>query len=243
MPTPTHPCSFDFQYPPCGSSRCNLRAAALKANNGTLSVPSMRVESLQPFGTACCAYFERFFQYPPCGSSRCNTATSQPILLLSNLSVPSMRVESLQQHPHPPCPRSDRELSVPSMRVESLQRLRRGQEDRYGLPFSTLHAGRVAATPSAQIQSELVTCFQYPPCGSSRCNILQDIEWTLQRLFQYPPCGSSRCNKASFSRKCGEYRLSVPSMRVESLQLFSVRQHTVTVVFFQYPPCGSSRCN
>src|SRR6266699_2661111 len=61
--------------------------------------------------------------------------------------------------------------------------------------------------------------FQYPPCGSSRCNPFVSTSSQLLIGFQYPPCGSSRCN--TLSRQPG--------------MLFYKS--------FQYPPCGSSRCN
>src|SRR6266487_3928087 len=86
--------------------------------------------------------------------------------------------------------------------------------------FSTLHAGRVAATKSSETRSRLdfalsvpsmrveslqhpllraalpnAPRFQYPPCGSSRCNHqLKSGEQQKAQVFQYPPCGSSRCN-------------------------------------------------
>src|SRR6266699_2422222 len=105
------------------------------------------------------------------------------------------------------------------MRVESLQHHRRGLRNQWSEPFSTLHAGRVAATES---------------CGHSH---------RRQRLFQYPPCGSSRCNM-SLPRLCrSSPNLSVPSMRVESLQRHTAKLLCSVLRVFQYPPCGSSRCN
>ncbi len=139
-------------------------------------------------------YYMFHFQYPPSGSSRCNTSsqlasmvmngsfstlqagrvaatiTRLPLSSLSSaLSVPSRRVESLQ--PPSSMSRSSKPvLSVPSRRVESLQRYH---------PQGSGSSG---------------THFQYPPGGSSRCNI--DVEaHELEVLnFQYPPGGSSRCN-------------------------------------------------
>src|SRR6266704_2775562 len=82
------------------------------------------------------------------------------------------------------------------MRVESLQ-----------------HASWQKATISARV-------FQYPPCGSSRCNVgLMRPEPSTVPSFQYPPCGSSRCNTRATTTSHRLFRL------------------------FQYPPCGSSRCN
>src|SRR2546425_116937 len=62
------------------------------------------------------------------------------------------------------------------------------------MTFSTLHAGRDAATHKAE------------------------LTWQPNYLFQYPPCGSRRCNgwlKGDFGPHTN---LSVPSMRVETLQ-------------------------
>src|SRR6266567_1714506 len=114
----------------------------------------------------------------------------------------------------------------------------------------------------------VVIVFQYPPCGSSRCNPEARIESDdTKKFFQYPPCGSSRCNKGKLEHKrnidvsfstlhAGRVAatrasvmaahspcLSVPSMRVESLQHQATVHLDDKCTDFQYPPCGSSRCN
>src|SRR6266487_5491860 len=85
--------------------------------------------------------------------------------------------------------------------------------------LSTLHAGRVAATSYGSPATEVVTMYQYPPCGSSRCNFMSGFSVSTCLIFQYPPCGSSRCN------------------------FFVTPSPNIFIMFFQYPPCGSSRCN
>src|SRR6266851_1998617 len=110
-----------------------------------------------------------WYQYPPSGSSRCNQVDRACKQLVPALSVPSKRVESLQ----------------PSAATLNTKRPQ---------SFSTLQAGRVAAT--AEIAA------------------LRAAKGT----FQYPPSGSSRCNGANTSYQRLEKQLSVPSQRVESLQ-------------------------
>src|SRR6266487_2108488 len=111
----------------------------------------------------------------------------------AQLSVPSMRVETLQLVVAVfGETRSD--LSVPSMRVETLQRPSRKSGRLQCASFSTLHAGRDAATSeAAQVKFGAVH-------------------------FQYPPCGSRRCNQSVFKVTQALPHLSVPSMRVETLQ-------------------------
>src|SRR6266567_1689988 len=72
--------------------------------------------------------------------------------------------------------------------------------------------------PQAIIHTRRCGVFQYPPCGSSRCNDMVVLPARVYLFFQYPPCGSSRCNT---------YASGAPSW----------------TWIFQYPPCGSSRCN
>src|SRR6266566_820880 len=90
-----------FQYPPCGSSRCNARHRPGATGMTTLSVPSMRVESLQRIGRDEDRPIRILFQYPPCGSSRCNRKCPYEVKVAGKLSVPSMRVESLQPRSAP----------------------------------------------------------------------------------------------------------------------------------------------
>src|SRR6266566_4200753 len=84
-------------------------------------------------------------------------------------------------------------------------------------PFSTLQAGRVAATGSQERQHLHRLPLSVP---SRRVESLQQragiTSIAFPRLFQYPPGGSSRCNGGSIL--CTQNR-----------------------VIFQYPPGGSSR--
>ncbi len=203
-----------------------------------------------------------------------------------------MRVETLQPTGRTTAARPTR-LSVPSMWVETLQPRGPGGQQRRTRTFSTLHAGRDAATYFSIRTVHRETHFQYPPCGSRRCNESQDGEgrcsfgtfstlhagrdaatsWPPRSphkhepIFQYPPCGSRRCNSQSIRFSTSSYslsvpsmrvetlqprtalglvpraRLSVPSMRVETLQLPRTNRVTSAIVIFQYPPCGSRRCN
>ncbi len=81
------------------------------------------------------------------------------------------------------------------MRVESLQQGRSSRGLLSRLTFSTLHAGRVAATPNGNSENRFASTLSVP---SMRVESLQ------------PGC-SVLPGKALFN-------LSVPSMRVESLQ-------------------------
>ncbi len=110
------------------------------------------------------------FQYPPCGSRRCN-----PWLLV-------------------PCVRTNR-------------------------AFSTLHAGRDAATPDFCALCPIRKTFSTLHAGRDAATHPEDACLCCGINFQYPPCGSRRCN--CFHRRClwRFYHLSVPSMRVETLQL------------------------
>src|SRR6266699_980772 len=89
---------FHFQYPPCGSSRCNLihelvpvihcrSFSTLHAGRVAATLPELAEVECFPIN----------FQYPPCGSSRCNRLSVRASSSCRCLSVPSMRVESLQQ--------------------------------------------------------------------------------------------------------------------------------------------------
>src|SRR6266699_329674 len=60
--------------------------------------------------------------------------------------------------------------------------------------------------------------FQYPPCGSRRCNERDGERQEVENDFQYPPCGSRRCNDIAEAILLSVKQLSVPSMRVETLQ-------------------------
>src|SRR6266567_1427711 len=161
------------------------RVSLSRQSTSELSVPSMRVESLQHHANPADLAVNFVFQYPPCGSSRCNHNMLPGVRYSSRLSVPSMRVESLQHH-HRCSPRSQ------------------------STSFSTLHAGRVAATAVPPIHDR-------PPL-----------------FFQYPPCGSSRCNARHRPGATGMTTLSVPSMRVESLQPISRDEDRPSRVLFHY---------
>src|SRR6266487_3091582 len=77
-------------------------------------------------------------------------------------------------------------LSVPSMRVETLQR-NDGEPYQSGLfSFSTLHAGRDAATTRAWRPTTTDNDFQYPPCGSRRCNVFLDPHSTPRDALSVP---------------------------------------------------------
>src|SRR6266699_2461350 len=86
-------------------------------------------------------------------------------------------------------------LSVPSMRVESLQQGRSSRGLLSRLTFSTLHAGRVAATPAG--------CPRRHPCLTS-----------FSTLHAGRVAATTHIEQAIHQ----PIRLSVPSMRVESLQ-------------------------
>ncbi len=156
----------------------------------------MRVESLQHASWQKATISARVFQYPPCGSSRCNVGLMRP----EPSTVPSFQ--------YPPCGSSR------------------------------------CNTRATTTSHRLFRLFQYPPCGSSRCNHqMKSGEQQKAQVFQYPPCGSSRCNAFWRAHIVGEDEsfstlhagrvaatslepwrgilattLSVPSMRVESLQ-------------------------
>ncbi len=85
--------------------------------------------------------------------------------------------------------------------------------------FSTLQAGRVAATNTSSANGWIGRIFQYPPSGSSRCNVGSGGRPARLLCFQYPPSGSSRCNDSTCHAGTRDIR------------------------DFQYPPSGSSRCN
>ncbi len=236
------PVASVFQYPPCGSSRCNL---ALMVSRLLSSI----------------------FQYPPCGS--CNhwpppTAISRR----SSFSTLHAGRVAATEHEHP-APGPGSRLSVPSMRVESLQPQQWSYTISFPDDFQYPPCGSSRCNDEQRGRSRRSrSLFQYPPCGSSRCNITGASTACPTSSFQYPPCGSSRCNlwcpwqvgrisrlsvpsmrveslqhdrtTACGSRSAG---LSVPSMRVESLQLPAMQPTSSVSKDFQYPPCGSSRCN
>ncbi len=163
--------SGHFQYPPCGSRRCNERDGERQE-------------------------VENDFQYPPCGSRRCNDIAEAILLSVKQLSVPSMRVETLQR-----C----RQLwwRAPA---ETFSTLHAGRDAatlwnvgaaRASGSFSTLHAGRDAATAEAEPAIPDEQTLSVP---SMRVETLQP---------GFPP-GRSIVQA-----------LSVPSMRVETLQQWS----------------------
>ncbi len=135
-----------FQYPPCGSSRCNdavlAQADAGKETFSTLHAGRVAATPERIRRSLACKHF----QYPPCGSSRCNHRRHDCCL------------GSRWSFQYPPCG---------SSRCNSEARMMQSQRVH---PFSTLHAGRVAATQTLTAQGPATVSFQYPPCGSSRCN-------------------------------------------------------------------------
>src|SRR6266851_2910366 len=129
-----------------------LAADHVRNRSIELSVPSKRVESLQPlgYGTQFAPDFD--FQYPPSGSSRCNRA---PILATRgtlSLSVPSKRVESLQ----------------PTLLIISPINL---------MYFQYPPSGSSRCNNHDTCPARTYRVFQYPPSGSSRCNQHEFGEW------------------------------------------------------------------
>src|SRR6266567_7524933 len=117
--------------PTCRSSFSTLHAGRVAATTGhhrplsldaRLSVPSMRVESLQLRTNTQRQDLEVDFQYPPCGSSRCN---------LSSGATPSHFQTTFS--------------TLHAGRVAATMSSAAGDAGAPA-PFSTLHAGRVAAT-------------------------------------------------------------------------------------------------
>src|SRR6266566_2086165 len=161
-----------------------------------LSVPSMRVETLQPWDETRLVNHREAFSTLHAGRDAATRSDLLHAYLCSTLSVPSMRVETLQH---------------------GLNHQRHHRD----VSFSTLHAGRDAATAGFEFYSWMSHLFQYPPCGSRRCNRRGGRRQPDQHAFQYPPCGSRRCNHAGLAANNDGQGLSVPSMRVETLQRIS----------------------
>src|SRR6266487_1017536 len=114
----------------------------------------------------------------------------------------------------------DSDLSVPSMRVETLQpqyKAMAGGVDSTTFQYPPCGSRRCNARRGCIVAGMLN--FQYPPCGSRRCNWSSQCSERRDLIFQYPPCGSRRCNALPESRDDCRAHLSVPSMRVETLQL------------------------
>src|SRR6266851_4615090 len=147
-----------FQYPPSGSSRCNFLSRAMSELCSFLSVPSKRVESLQLVLTVHqrCPHYS--FQYPPSGSSRCNVTTRCP----TETKNPFFQ--------YPPSGSSRCNKTFPGYGIlispsfSTLQAGRVAATFPHGLlflfqkfTFSTLQAGRVAATCPAQYQGMTMT--------------------------------------------------------------------------------------
>ena len=184
---------LNFQYPQAGSNLCNVRMASADQTLQPLSVPSSRVEPLQPgvriqgihlwptfstlkpgrtSATAVSTHngdITAGFQYPQAGSNLCN--------LLSR----RRRSASCS-------------LSVPSSRVEPLQLLSFDVQHEVIISFSTLKPGRTSATATG------------------------DCSHVAALVFQYPQAGSNLCNLAEIADPMNLMRLSVPSSRVEPLQ-------------------------
>jgi hypothetical protein len=140
-------CRLLLQYPLCGSSRCNSAMQSRLRLASDPAVSSIWVESLQP---ALYLFGRR---------------------LPNGLSVPSTRVESLQRTVSVIATKVIDDLSVPSTRVESLQLMAATTAAMKQNSFSILHAGRVAATRRPTYHRIAYQAFQYPPSGSSRCNV------------------------------------------------------------------------
>src|SRR6266851_2138001 len=136
-------------------------------------------------------------------------------------------------------------------------------------PFSTLQAGRVAATCANRASALPPLQLSVP---SKRVESLQRFVVYERSVddgaFQYPPSGSSRCNRESVLQQHKTiYSFSTlhagraaapysPGLPIAGEQCFqyppsgSSRCNTTTRCptetrnpFFQYPPSGSSRCN
>ncbi len=182
-----------------------------------LSVPSNRVDPLQPLFRVA------------------QTSGRE-------LSVPSNRVEPLQQTLFSK-PFSGFVLSVPSNRVEPLQRgmwfLLRGGEESFSTlkpgrtsattspsttifvlrGFSTLKPGRSSATHFIHCQERLQCCFSTLKPGRSSATVSASPTSLLKSIFQYPQTGSILCNSTRASGSSTRRSLSVPSNRVDPLQL------------------------
>ena len=86
------------------------------------------------------------------------------------------------------------------------------------LSFSTLQAGRVAATQLIDWLKLSPTSFSTLQAGrvAATSNVADGAADVI--AFQYPPSGSSRCNDGVGQQFMSAWLLSVPSKRVESLQ-------------------------
>ncbi len=110
--------------------------------------------------------------------------------------------------------------------------------------------------------------FQYPLIGSNLCNA-HSTERTIGHIctfstlssgrtsatleagkdgitasdFQYPLIGSNLCNKPLTAYEGVQIHLSVPSHRVEPLQLSRHKSIITLLLVFQYPLIGSNLCN
>jgi len=135
-----------FQYPPSGSSRCNMTPLTTVGCTLNLSVPSKRVESLQQEVPVLQAGAIASFSTLQAGRVAATCHDDDGMATGGGLSVPSKRVESLQQDVLAPPTQPGQPLSVPSKRVESLQLSRCIMPTSRMATFSTLQAGRVAAT-------------------------------------------------------------------------------------------------
>src|SRR6266852_5573848 len=72
-----------------------------------------------------------------------------------------------------------------------------------------------------------MSLFPSPPSGSSRCNKSRINQHQGRiTIFQYPPSGSSRCNRLDIIIAGHVFVLSVPSKRVESLQLTTIHDRS-----------------
>ena len=209
-----------FQYPLIGSNLCNHTIPHAATHPSRLSVPSHRVEPLQHSnlrtdGAPLCV-----FQYPLIGSNLCN-CSKLCLLLCRNLAFSTLSSGRTSATCTRACSRS----------VAS--------------SFSTLSSGRTSATSARKCGGRFSSDFQYPLIGSNLCNFraLQlekhppEVTFstlssgrtsaTEQRLlsqiceggFQYPLIGSNLCNVALTCTKHMRFSLSVPSHRVEPLQL------------------------
>ena len=86
-----------FQYPQAGSNLCNFMQGMEQERVLVLSVPSSRVEPLQPAIRAEDECGCEHFQYPQAGSNLCNAIKDRIDVRWQQLSVPSSRVEPLQR--------------------------------------------------------------------------------------------------------------------------------------------------
>src|SRR6266699_3433198 len=165
--------SGHFQYPPCGSRRCNERDGERQE-------------------------VENDFQYPPCGSRRCNDIAEAILLSVKQLSVPSMRVETLQR-----CRqlwwRAPAETFSTLHAGRDAATLWNVGAARASGSFSTLHAGRDAATWISARPKHCSSAFSTLHADRDAAT-MEQAQVTMETLiFQYPPCGSRRCNLCGWS--------------------------------------------